>query len=162
MARDRGEIMWVSAMSRALLAVVVASSFSTRSGLAESWICSVIGKDLRITFVNGAMQVAESHSGASLNVLQNDEFAIIAEQHYGNFDPRTNGVVMWMRSVMLDKRSNLFAYTNAQIGSPVRQQLGQCRGYDEGRENSLPVAASPSWEWRDAEIKKSRLRNRQE
>ena len=145
--------MGSSRVGRACLAAVVAATFLARSGAAESWVCSYVGQERLILAIRGGLLRAQLHDAVSYNVLQNNEFAIIAEGHYGNFDPLRGEVVISITTVTIDKRSSRFTYTIGQRGSDVRQQTGKCRGYDEGLENSLPAAPLFSgWESRDVEI----------
>jgi hypothetical protein len=121
-----------------LLAFAFVVTSATPSS-AETWICSYPDQAQVILSINGGLRIEQRPNPILYNVLENNEAAIIAEAHHGGLDPTMNDVVIFISTVTIDKRSNKFTHTTALSGSEVQHRTGQCRGYDEGLENSGPA-----------------------
>ena len=128
-------------------AVAVAVAVSATSGSAETWICSQTELTRLIVSMNGELLIEQPLGAVHYNIIQNNEIALVAEDHQATFDPAINDIVKLISTVMIDKRSSKFTYTTARSGREVQQRTGPCRGYDEGLENSSAIVAPfPSWD----------------
>jgi hypothetical protein len=72
----------------------------------------------------------EEPYGTRYRILEDSAHAIVAEDHYGDFDPVLVTPNIFIASVLIDKDSHRLTYTIAQSGSEAKQWTGLCRRLD--------------------------------
>jgi hypothetical protein len=112
-----------------------AAPATTRS---ETWICTDadpgFAGHLVIMALNGELMIEQSSDITRFRVLENNRYALIAENHSGDFDPVFNTIIVTISMVTIDKVSSKFTYTTAPTGSGVWQRSGRCRSFGEAIE----------------------------
>jgi hypothetical protein len=106
---------------------------------AETWVCTDSHPSNRAeqqTFTLSLIKdegilVEQTLGVPRYRILENNKFAIIAEDHYGDFDSVLNTIVVFISTLIIDRGSSQFTYTTAVSGSEVQQRTGQCRQFDE-------------------------------
>jgi len=98
---------------------------------ADSWSCSYSarpGGPLNfVKFVAADGLLIEEPDGTRYRILEDSAHAIIAEDHYGDFDPVLVAPNIFIASVLIDKASQRLTYTIAQSGNEAKQWTGPCR-----------------------------------
>ena len=118
-----------------------AASANPRS---ETWICTDtqpgFAGQLVVMALNGALMIEQSSDITQFRVLENNRYALIAEDHSGDFDSVLNTIIVRVSMVTIDKISSRFTYTTALSGSGVRQRGGPCKGFGERSESASSQA----------------------
>lgn len=141
----RNVLTWVASMRPRRTAgshamALAAALLLVMPACADTWICSgTNGLDVRASvFVLGDKLIVEQTlAGHRYSVLESNRHAVIAEDHFVNFDPVLNEVIVYISTLVIDKSRGRFAQITALSGSEPRVQSGFCRGYDEGAENAV-------------------------
>ena len=98
---------------------------------ADSWSCSYAaqpdGPINFVKFVSVDGLLFEEADGTRYRILEDNAHAIIAEDHYGDFDPVLVIPNIFIASVLIDKASHRLTYTIAHSGGSVKQWSGSCR-----------------------------------
>lgn len=115
--------------------LTVAAGFvavSTQSAQADDWICTYSTSGAAdATPFSISLRVAdglliEQPYDTRYRILENNDHAIVAEDHYADVDPVLVAPNIFITTVMIDKGSRRFTQTTALSGSAVRQWTGSC------------------------------------
>ncbi len=129
-------------LSHTLIAPSAPDSAPART-LSETWICTdaspASSGHLVIMALDGTLTIEQASNITQFRVLENNPYALIAEDHSGELDTLLNKMNVALSMVSIDKISSRFTYTTA-LSSGVWQRSGLCRGFGEGSENVLSQA----------------------
>jgi hypothetical protein len=111
---------------------------------SETWICTDsdpgFAGQLVIMALNGELMIEQSSDITQFRVLENNRYALIAEDHSGEFDSVLNTIIVTVSMVTIDKISSRFTHTTALSGGGVRQRSGFCKGFGEGSKSASSQA----------------------
>jgi hypothetical protein len=121
-----------------LVALAAALATPAQSGsMKEVWICSdsdAVGSDRQpavtsMSLADGLL-IEQPQGTPRYRILANTGHAIVAVDHYGDFDPVLARVLIFVSSLTIDKSSGIFMLTTTST-SGVVQRTGQCRRFVE-------------------------------
>ena len=78
-------------------------------------------------------------------LLENNQNALLAENHYADYDPVLTTITLFVETVMIDKLSRRLTITTAVSGGDVKQVVGFCQATAEtdSRQNAVTSNALP-------------------
>ena len=108
----------------------------------ERWICtflystnSVSSADVSFT-VAGTMLVERPYE-ARYTILENNDHALLAEQHYADYDNVLQRTLIYLTSVMIDKSTQVINFTSEIGGEKPNSHLGRCRRHDNNTKSGI-------------------------
>lgn len=125
-----------------LLAGVVADRATAQDYLpgwqpAEIWVCTEARSasdpasfPIELTLKDGIL--SEQPLGVPrYRLLANTRYAIVGEDHHGDFDPALGIVSIFVATVVIDRTSGSFVRTISVTDSPPQYRTGRCRKFED-------------------------------
>jgi hypothetical protein len=136
----------IAGAAAGLLAGVVAGKagaqdFFPVDAKAEIWVCTDATHEpdrfpLELLLKDGIL--SEQPLGVPrYRLLANTRYAIIGEDHHGDFDPVLGGVSVFVSTVVIDRMTGRFTSTTSVTDSAPQHRIGRCRRFED-------VARAPS------------------
>jgi hypothetical protein len=114
-----------------LVFAVLAWLLMTGQAPAETWSCTYSARPdgplSFVKFVSVDGLLIEEPYGTRYRVLSDNAHALIAEDHYGDFDPVLVIPNIFIAAVLIDKASYRLTYTITHSSSDAKQWTGSCR-----------------------------------
>ena len=126
--------MAILARATVLSAVtVVASGIAASPANAESWTCTYPGfihnrpaVTVRFSIENGKLVDNTLGGATKYEVVENNEYSVIAVDHYSKFDGLKGAVRIFSATVIIEKRLGQFIYMIGEIGEEPGYHKGSC------------------------------------
>ena len=111
-----------------------------RAESAETWLCTYKSENsaqFSSTLELAGNLLIEWPYDTRYRIIENNRYAIIAEDHYADFDPVLNQPNIFTTIVMLEKASLRYSQTVTLAGNAPRQWTGFCRERLETPDNAI-------------------------
>jgi hypothetical protein len=101
---------------------------------AETWVCTDATFEagrfpLELSLQDGVL--SEQPLGLPrYRLLANTPYAIIGEDHFGDFDPVLGMPSIFMSAILIDRVTGSFTATTALAGGTPHQRTGRCRRFE--------------------------------
>jgi hypothetical protein len=114
-----------------LCCTLVTFGFSQDCFALDSWTCEYpgfnAGQNVTVQFVVKGNELLSEPLGVPVyELLEDNEYAVIAVEHSSKFDQARGAVRIFSSTVIIDKTSGKFIYTVGEIGEQPRYRTGQC------------------------------------
>jgi hypothetical protein len=114
------------------------------SHAAERWVCKYVAtadqaESSAVSFLATDAILIEGPHDVRYNILENNEHALLAEHHFGDFDPVLVRPNIFLMTVMIDKATRQLTFTTAVSGQKPTLHFGRC----ERRDMQLIINPTP-------------------
>lgn len=110
--------------------VALAATLFSQAASAETWLCTYTSGNsspFSSTLTLAGNLLIERPYDTRYRILENNRYAIIAEDHYAAFDPILSEPSIFISTILLEKARLHYTQTIALSGSPAKQWTGTCR-----------------------------------